>query len=194
MGDYEDHEDTFGDIITKKGNNVLRIGFQNIGGFPIDRGKHKERIIRKGITKWESDVFGIAETNIDWRVVREEDKLFFCMKEWWESLHLSWSHNSMQKPITARQFGGTALFSIGPAAHRVAEKGGDPSNLGRWSWTRYQGKNNQTLRIITAYWPNHPNGPFTVYAQQNAHFNSTGTQAALGRHSCKIFAKISMIS
>ncbi len=77
MGNYEDQEDIFRDIITKKGENVLRIGFQNIGGFLIDRGKHKEGIIRQGITKWEFDVFGMAETNIDWRVVREEDKLFF---------------------------------------------------------------------------------------------------------------------
>ena len=116
----------------------------------------------------------MAETNVDWRIVKEEDKLYFRTKEWWESLHLSWTHNSTQKPITARQFGGTAVFSIGPAAHRVADKGADTSNLGRWSWTRYRGKNNQTLRIISAYRPNPPNGPFTVYAQQNAHFNATG--------------------
>lgn len=163
----------------KKEKNVLRISFQNKGGFPIDRGKHKEGIIRKGITKWEFDVFGFVETNVDWQLVPEENKLFFCTKEWWESLHLSWMHNSTQKPVTARQFGGTALFGIGPAAHRVAEKGADTTNLGRWSWTRYRGKNNQTLRIISAYRPNQPNGPFTVYAQQNAYLNFTGSPHCL---------------
>lgn len=40
-------------------------------------------------------------------------------------------HNFTQMPVTARQFGGTAIFSIGPAANRVAEKGADTSNLGR---------------------------------------------------------------
>ncbi len=64
---------------------------------------------------------------------------------------------------------------MGPASHQVVEKGADTSNLGRWSWTRYRGRNNQTLRIISAYRPNQPNGPFIVYAQQNAYFNSTGT-------------------
>jgi hypothetical protein len=174
MGTHEDYGDIFGDFITRKEENILRIGFQNIGGFPIDRGKHKEGIIRKGITRWEFDVFGLAETNVDWRIVREEDKLYFRTKEWWESLHLSWTHNSTQKPITARQFGGTAIFSMGPAAHRVVDKGADPSNLGRWTWTRYRGKNNYTLRIISAYRPNPPNGPFTVYAQHNAYFHTTG--------------------
>ncbi len=54
------------------------------------------------------------------------------------------------------------------------EKGSDISKLGRWTWTRYRGKDNQTLQIITAYRPNPPSGPFTVYAQHNAYFNSTG--------------------
>ncbi len=31
--------DTFGDTISKKESNTLRLGFQNIGGFPIDKGK-----------------------------------------------------------------------------------------------------------------------------------------------------------
>ncbi len=96
-GDSGDYGDIFGDYITKKGKNTLRIGFQNIGGFPIDRGKHKEGIIRKGLTKWEFDVFGFVETNVDWRIVPEEDKLFFRTKGWWDSLHLSWTHNITQK-------------------------------------------------------------------------------------------------
>jgi hypothetical protein len=105
-------------------------------------------------------------------MVSEEDKLYYRTKDWWEALHLSWAHNAATPPVTASQYGGTALFSIGPAAHRVVEKGCDTSNLGRWTWTRYRGRNNQTLRIITAYRPNHPNGPFTVYAQHNAYFHA----------------------
>jgi hypothetical protein len=114
----------FWDEIKKKGDNTLRIGFQNIGGFPVDKGKIKEEILRRGITKWDFDIFGCAETNIDWRKVPKESKLYFRTKEWWDSLHLSWSHNVTMKPVSARQFGGAAIFSIGKAAHRVVEKGG----------------------------------------------------------------------
>jgi hypothetical protein len=32
----------------------------------MDRGKHKEGIIGRGITKWEFNVFGCAEPNVDW--------------------------------------------------------------------------------------------------------------------------------
>jgi hypothetical protein len=35
----------------------IRIGFQNIGGFPVDKGKYKDGNIRKEITKWEFDIF-----------------------------------------------------------------------------------------------------------------------------------------
>jgi hypothetical protein len=69
--------DKFGDDITKKENNTLRIGFLNIGGFPIKKGKHKEELIRRGITRWEFDIFGCVETNVDWRTVPKENKLFF---------------------------------------------------------------------------------------------------------------------
>ncbi len=79
------------------------------------------------------------------------------------------------KPVASCQFGGAALFSIDKASHRVIEKWEDNSKLGRWVWTRYKGKGNQTLRIIIAYRPNPPGGPFTVYAQHNVFFHSTGT-------------------
>ena len=38
-------EDIFGDDIIKKGKNILRLGFQNIGGFSVNRNKLKEKII-----------------------------------------------------------------------------------------------------------------------------------------------------
>ncbi len=49
------------------------------------------------------------------------------------------------KPTVTQQLGGTALFSIDKASHRVVEKGIDESKLGRWVWTRYRGKKTQTL-------------------------------------------------
>lgn len=66
------------------------------------------------------------------------------------------------KPMNTRQFGGTAIFSIGKASHKVVEKGYNNTKLSRWTWTRYKGKNNHTLWAIT------------VHAQQNAYFHSIG--------------------
>jgi len=52
-----------------------------------------------------------------------------------------------------RQFGGTALWSLGLMAHRIYGSGHDESRLGSGVWTRYRGRNNRSLRIFSAYRP-----------------------------------------
>ena len=52
-----ENKDYFGDFIVKKDSNTLRIGFQNIGGFSIKKGKLKDDTIRMGITQWDFDIF-----------------------------------------------------------------------------------------------------------------------------------------
>jgi hypothetical protein len=78
------NDEIFGDSISPKRTNTLRLGFQNIGGLPLIRNKHKDDVIRCGISLWKFDIFGIAETNVDWRLVKEEDRLYLRTKEWWE--------------------------------------------------------------------------------------------------------------
>ncbi len=95
-----------------KSNYMLRLGFQNIGGFPRERNKIKEENIRIGISTYSFDIFGIVETNTYWRLVPKDLKL----------------HNQLK------------LLSMNKAAHRVIDKGLDASGLGRWCWTRYRGK------------------------------------------------------
>jgi hypothetical protein len=171
-GVKEIKSDYYGNYIKKKGSNILRIGFQNIGGIQLKPNKLKDDIIRRGITKYEFDIFGMAEINVDWRLLPEEDRLQFRTKGWWESLHLSTSNNTTSHPITPHQYGGTAVWSIDKTVHRVISQGKDTSMLGRWSWTRYRGRDNQTLRVIAAYRPNPAKkGLFTVYAQQKSFFN-----------------------
>lgn len=91
---------------------------------------------------------------MDWWSVPEEDKLMFQVKERWQSLHLSWTNNTAMKPLIGRLFKGAAIFSIDKASHRIIEKGADEYKLGRWVWTHYRGKINQTLWIVSAYCPN----------------------------------------
>jgi len=75
------------------------VGFQNIGGFPKSRTKFKEEIIRQGLCKWDFDVFGMAETNLEWRLCQEENKIPFRTKEWWDHQHVSWSNNTTNPPL-----------------------------------------------------------------------------------------------
>jgi hypothetical protein len=155
-GDTEGRQESlqstpFGDTLPFKKENILRIGFQNFGGFPVKRSKLKEDLMRQGLKKWDFDVFGVTETNVDWRLFREEDKLPLRTRDWWDNQHVCWAFNSTSAPFEPRQYGGTAVFSTNQAAHRVIEKGFDPSHLGRRAWTRYKGRGAHTLRIISAY-------------------------------------------
>jgi len=144
-------DELFGAYFSRKKENVLCIGFQNIGGLPLYRNKLKDDAIRCGITAFDFDIFGLAEVNTDWRLQTKEIKLHERRTGWWESLHISYSHNTTTKPLSMHQWEGTAIFSINKAAHRAAAKGYDPSTLGRRFWTRFQGRNNKFLRIYSGY-------------------------------------------
>jgi hypothetical protein len=81
----------------------------------------------------------------------EDTKLWGHTREWWEHLHISYANNTTFPPVSEKQFGGTAIFSLNDTAHRVFGKGYDDTLLGRWSWTTFRGKNNHLLTVIAAY-------------------------------------------
>jgi hypothetical protein len=161
--------DYFGTCIKKK-EDVLRVDFQNVGGLPLHKKKLKDDAIRCGISCFEFDIFGLAETNTDWRLQTEDLKLHERTSGWWEALNISYSYNTTAKPIALHQWGGTSLFSLNKVAHRAMSKGRDPTSLGRWSWTRFQGRNNRFIRIFAGYCPNPPTAPMSVYSQHRAFF------------------------
>jgi len=86
----------------------------------------------------------MAELNVNWKEVNEEDKLVNGQQHWWESSHINLAYNVHSTNREARKFGGTAVLSIGKATHRIIAKGHDSLGLGRWAWTRYRGKGNKT--------------------------------------------------
>lgn len=109
--------------------------------------------------QWEFDIFVFAETNINWWLNPEDQKLYSRTRCWWDSLHISYSHicNFLVNLIT--QYRGMVIFSLGHAAHRVMQKGMDYSRLGRWTWTQSQDRAGLALTVIAACCPNPPYGP-----------------------------------
>ena len=65
--------------------------------------------------------------------------------------------------------GGVSLWNLDEAAHRINKSGRDPSGIGRWTWTTYQGKYNKILRIIVPYRPCY----ITSLLKPRAHYSST---------------------
>ena len=90
----------------------------------------------------------------------------------WETLHTSFSYNKHHKNATKYLPGGTIGLSINKWSNRAFERGADDTGLGRWTWTRYSGKGNATLRVVSAYRPCPNKGPKTVYSQHLNYFYS----------------------
>jgi len=145
---WDNGKNRFGDSISKKGNNILRIEFQNKGGMSFQKDYNKNNTRRSQAPLAHERMVGFMPPIIQ-------------------------SHRAT-KIDHRQQFGSVALLSLNKSSHRVIRKGIDTMGLGRWSWTRYRGKNNLTLCIIVAYRPNPPAGPFTVAAQYREYFTSIG--------------------
>jgi len=116
--DFDTDYDTFGDTITKKEDNILRIGFLNVGGLKDKNSNYNDDLLRTWLTCYEFNIFGLGETNLDWRLIQEQDKLYHRTKEWWESSHVSYSHNCSGPPRLKQQWGGTALLCCNKAVHK----------------------------------------------------------------------------
>jgi hypothetical protein len=132
----------------------------------------KNDSIRAFIKGVQADIVGMAELGICWHRLPTKDRLWERTRGWFESIKITAAYNLKEKKPQQAQWGGTALWSINNAVHRAIDSGHDSHGLGRWSWTRYQGRGNITLRVISAYRPCLSQGPLTVYAQHQNYFDS----------------------
>ena len=65
--------DTGYDKLSHKIDKMLRIGFININGIPAKADNPKNKMIFEAIRKYEIDITGMVETNIQWKKVRKKD-------------------------------------------------------------------------------------------------------------------------
>ena len=131
--------DEWGDPMGPKPDNTLRVVLQNIGGFPANNWHQKNNQILTFINDHEIDVYAFTEMNVCWRFVPVHERLHERTLGWWETLHLAFAYNTQSESTSIYQVGGTALFSINPAAHWAILSGNDTTGLGRWCWTKYRG-------------------------------------------------------
>jgi exonuclease III len=144
--------DTFlrwGDNLNKKQDSTIRIGFNNINGFKSEINHVHNHDIKAFILKYEFDIFGMCEVNLHWKNCHHHWSE--CTKGWFQRLHSNVAYYKTFPTTAAFQVGGVMQFIIGHTTTRVASAGRD--ELGRWAWHTLRGKNNRTIRIISAYRP-----------------------------------------
>ena len=165
----------YGDKLDKvKDDSHLLLGFVNVNGLKQEKWKEKNKAIIKFLKSYQFDIFGMAETNLHWASLDPTEGWEERMEGVWESMNHNLAYNQQDSINQVWQPGGCLQVSCDRAAHRCIGNGKDPSGLGRWCWTRYRGRHDVTLRIITAYRPCHIHNPgeHTAHSQQQRYLHS----------------------
>lgn len=84
----------WGDKISNKLDHHLRIGCRNINGMPLSSIHSKNDEIVRDINATQFDIFGMTETNINWRKLEDKDRLHGRMRGRFEFSNKSFSYNT----------------------------------------------------------------------------------------------------
>jgi len=113
------------------------------------------------------------------KTTRKEERM-------WKATHLSIGHNTKDTNTNPYQPGGVAIMSCNKVVHQISGSGKDPTGLGRFCWTTYQGKNNLTVRIVMGYRPCNTENGHLLVLQQHWRYQDQ-TQQEHTKHPCKAF-------
>ena len=166
---------SWGDNIKQKHKHHFRLLTLNINGLPQQRNHPKYGTLREQVANCQIDIIGMSEINLNWSKFSTYDRLPQRTSKWWENTHCSHAFNSHDVSSSKFQPGGTAILSRNLLSHKAqTTRISDPTGLGRWTSTLYQGQNNTLLRIIQLYRPCRPNHNSAngVYQQHSRFFLS----------------------
>ena len=147
--DINDAE-TFGDAQTSKRPNVFRCGFQNVNNLQEDSRTSKSRQLVDFVVQKDYDCFMMAEIGLNWRKIGADNRWFERIVGKFKSSRSVFAHNVTELQRTkVLQPGGVGMISTDEVTSRVVDSGTDPTGLGRWCWTRFQGRNGVQVRTIS---------------------------------------------
>ena len=164
-------DDRHGTSNLTKDEGILRLTFQNVNGLGFDDEQVKLQRLYNFMSHHKVDMMGIAEVNINWRKMGSRESLWDRTRGWFEGINVNCSYNINELPISTRfQPGGVASLTTNRLAYKISEKGVDTTKLGRWAWSRYQGKGGRHMTILTVYRPCFRGGINSNVAQQQRYF------------------------
>ena len=162
-----DDAESFGDVQQAKRDNILRVGFQNIYNLPEDSRTSKSQQLVDYVVQKDYDCYMMAEIGLNWRKVGVNDRWFERVLGKFKTSRTVLAHNVTELcQSKVLQTGGVGLISTDEVTHWIMSTGKDPTGLGRWCWTCFQGKNGIKVRTISVYRPCEAPGATTTYQQQ----------------------------
>ena len=163
----------WGDDILNLNDDCYRIVSKNIGGLGVRACSIKEDFLKAWMNEHCIHVTCIQEVNINWTRIRGKYRIYERFKSKDRSkFKLSYAYNKNENNV-AFQWGGVCVHSSGTIQFNSPQHGQDPTSLGRWTWTKYQGSQSFVTRIISIYIPcknTDPKQPGSVYAQHRRYY------------------------
>jgi len=156
-------------------DGITRIVYLNMNTFPNNSRHPKNETFRHLMDEMGADIAPIVEMNVNWRQVPSKDRLEHRTVEWWEHSRWSYSYNRHSSSTDKHLYGGTSVLTIGSSTARIwSHNHNDPTGLGRWTGTRYRGRGNRHIMIVSAYRPHNNTDAETVGAQHSSYFARKG--------------------
>jgi hypothetical protein len=143
-------EQPYGDGIEPKPEGVYRLAYGNIDGFPtVPYNNPKAGQLKDWFKATEVDFFAGNESKINWRKMPRSGQLPEIFRT--ENALRTVAAFNTHENDSRRQYGGTFHLTFGELASRVVEVGTDESGLGRFAWTRFEGRHGHSARIVSIY-------------------------------------------
>ena len=175
-GDSNTSQDAyFGHILSEVQPGTFRVATINVNNLSTFSNDAKDLAFSSDIQRCELDIVLVQEIGVNWSKLDRRNQFHERMKDHFEqgTMRAKLSFNSHDKSGSAKQWGGTGVISHGKLSHYTMAAGADTSGLGRWTWVRYWGKNNVSLRVVSIYQPSeNTNGIVSVPAQHKAYLQS----------------------
>jgi hypothetical protein len=163
----------FGDSLSSpKLDNTIRILFQNVNGVQKGKSWNELSSFSKKARQFSVDIFGAAETNINWNFLRNLQAKSVLSK-YGGNFSITTSSN-IEETLSAYQPGGTLTAIFNKYTDRSHSTIQDPTSLGRWSGFKLNTNLGHHLNTITVYQSTKADGIHTTYQQKTHFFRNKG--------------------
>ena len=158
----------------KLNSHIFRSVSLNVANFSHKIDDHKYDKLCDFLEHHQVTVAMLQECSLNWDNISQNHRLpsIFRDKKHFTKCKAFTAHNVHTGVKTKCQWGDTAVLSMGNISHCAKGAGRDLTGLGRWCWTRFQGRNGITLRYVSVYGPcDSTNGETSVRRQHIKYLN-----------------------
>ena len=115
--------DRWGDSISSKSSNMVRICFNNLNNIGQSRDSYKTINLKSFIQRRDIDFMCMAELGVHWPSIPAEDRFWERTQSWFDYRRSVCGFNSKTKHKSRSQYGGTAILGVNFIVQKINTSG-----------------------------------------------------------------------